>query len=189
MKLTGFEILTGIDWFVMLLILCITCFPSCQEGTNEVQSKDHLEMTGDSLVKYNHEVVVAESQEIEDFILRYHWKMKTTQTGLRWMIYKAGKGDVMRQGDTACIKYTVSLINGDVIYRTGPQEQFDFVTGKARVPNGLEEAILFMKTGDCAKLILPSHLAFGLLGDQNKIKNRAILVYDVELYRIKPRNH
>ena len=38
-----------------------------------------------------------------------------------------------------------------------------------------------MKVGDKAKFIIPSHLAFGLLGDENKIPKRATLVYDVEL--------
>ena len=42
-----------------------------------------------------------------------------------------------------------------------------------------------MKVGDIAKFILPSHLAFGLLGDEEKIPKRATLVYHVELLTIK----
>ena len=57
--------------------------------------------------------------------------------------------------------------------------------GKAEVESGLEEGILLMKVGDKAKLVIPSHLAFGLLGDENKIPKRATLIYDVELVEIK----
>jgi FKBP-type peptidyl-prolyl cis-trans isomerase len=42
-----------------------------------------------------------------------------------------------------------------------------------------------MHVGDRAKFIVPSHLAFGLLGDQNKIPQHATLVYDIELVKIK----
>jgi len=38
-----------------------------------------------------------------------------------------------------------------------------------------------MRQGDRAKLIVPSHLAFGLLGDLKKIPAGATLVYDIEI--------
>ena len=49
----------------------------------------------------------------------------------------------------------------------------------------LEEGILLLKEGDRAKFIIPSHLAFGLLGDMKKIPAKAVLVYDIELIKIK----
>ena len=172
---------------LLVLILCITCLTSCRETPREIRTTDHLGMMNDSLLTFNHQVVLAESQEIEDFIGRYHWNMNKTQTGLRWMVYKNGKGPVARKGDIACIKYSVRLINGDLVYHSDSLKPFEFETGKAEVPNGLEEGVLLLKPGDRAKLIVPSHLAFGLLGDQEKIRNRAILVYDVELYQVKTR--
>jgi FKBP-type peptidyl-prolyl cis-trans isomerase len=53
------------------------------------------------------------------------------------------------------------------------------------VESGLEEVILFLKKGDRAKIIIPSHLAFGLVGDGNKIPAMATLVYDLELIELK----
>ena len=163
-------------WFLLGLA-------SCHETPEPVQSAGELQMTDDTIVKYNHEVVREEQQEIEDFIHRYHWNMQTTQTGLRWMVYRHGKGIQATRGDLATINYTVRLINGDMVYRSDSLKPFDFVTGKAAVPNGLEEGVLLLREGDRARLIVPSHLAFGLLGDMDKIKNRAILVYDVEICR------
>jgi FKBP-type peptidyl-prolyl cis-trans isomerase FkpA len=49
------------------------------------------------------------------------------------------------------------------------------------VEAGLEEGILLMHKGGKAKFILPSHLAFGLIGDQNKIPGKSTLIYDVNL--------
>ena len=175
--------------FFFVLILCIFSLYSCHDTPRQVLTTNHIRMMDDTLLNFNHQVVIAESQEIEDFMQRYHWKMNKTQTGLRWMVYKNGKGTVARKGDIVCIKYSVSLISGDLVYRSDSFRPFEFETGKAIVPNGLEEAILLLKPGDHAKLIVPSHLSYGLLGDQDKIMNRAILVYDVELCQIKPRQN
>jgi FKBP-type peptidyl-prolyl cis-trans isomerase len=42
-----------------------------------------------------------------------------------------------------------------------------------------------MKKGVHAKLILPSHLAHGLLGDRDKIPPQSILYIDLELVELK----
>jgi len=154
-----------------------------------VQTTREIRMMDDSLLKLNHKVVVDESQDIDDFIGRYHWNMNRSQTGLRWMIYKKGSGRLPRKGDIVRISYSVRHITGDLIYRSDSLAPFEFETGKAKVPNGLEEGVLRMKPGDRAKLIVPSHLAFGLLGDMDKIRSREILVYDLELRSIKPGKH
>jgi FKBP-type peptidyl-prolyl cis-trans isomerase len=41
-----------------------------------------------------------------------------------------------------------------------------------------------MHVGDKARLILPPHLAHGLLGDENRIPARSIIVYEIELLDI-----
>jgi len=48
----------------------------------------------------------------------------------------------------------------------------------------LEEGLLLLHQGDKAKFIIPSHLAYGLLGDQKQIPPGATLVYDVELIQL-----
>ncbi|HIN39955.1 MAG TPA: FKBP-type peptidyl-prolyl cis-trans isomerase, partial [Flavobacteriales bacterium] len=60
-----------------------------------------------------------------------------------------------------------------------------FVAGKGEVEDGLDEGVFYMQTGDKAKFILPSHLAYGLMGDGDKVPSHSVLVYDVELIDIK----
>jgi len=45
--------------------------------------------------------------------------------------------------------------------------------------------MLLMNKGAKAKFILPSHLAHGLLGDENKIPSNATVIYDIELLDFK----
>ena len=53
------------------------------------------------------------------------------------------------------------------------------------VETGLHEGIKYMKVGEKAKMILPSHLAHGLIGDSKKIPPRSTIVYDIELLDLK----
>jgi len=83
------------------------------------------------------------------------------------------------------LNYKTWLINGNLIYSSDELGQKIFKIGKGGVESGLEEAILMMHVGDKARLVIPSHLAFGLLGDNNKIPPRSTVVYDIELVTLK----
>ena len=41
-----------------------------------------------------------------------------------------------------------------------------------------------LKKGSKARFILPPHLAHGLIGDENRIPARAIIIYDIEVLSI-----
>ncbi|MFU8845127.1 MAG: FKBP-type peptidyl-prolyl cis-trans isomerase, partial [Bacteroidales bacterium] len=125
--------------------------------------------------------VMTEDQRIDDFISRHNWKMNATGTGLRFVIYRHGNGPKAEIGQVARFNYSLVLLNGDTISTSSESGPMEFMIGQGGVENGLEEGILLLKKGDRAKLIIPSHLAFGLVGDMDKIPAKATLVYDIEL--------
>lgn len=168
--------------FVLLASVLFTC---CSEQPKPSASTRHLGMMSDSLVNYNRGVVMSEDQQIEDFIARYGWTMTKTGTGLRYLIYKKGRGEKGHKGEIAVIGYTSRLLNGNLCYTSDKDGLKEFKIGYGGVESGVEEGILLMHVGDRAKFILPSHLAFGLLGDQKKIPQQAALVYDIELVKLK----
>jgi FKBP-type peptidyl-prolyl cis-trans isomerase len=49
----------------------------------------------------------------------------------------------------------------------------------------LHEGIQLLHVGDKAIFILPSHLAHGLLGDEDKIPPHSAVIYDIELLGIR----
>jgi FKBP-type peptidyl-prolyl cis-trans isomerase FkpA len=132
------------------------------------------------LIKANQEAVKEESLQIDDFIRRHKWEMETTSTGLRIMITKHGLGPNSVEGKAVKLSYTVTLLTGDTVYTALKDGPLIFDIGKGQVISGLEEAILLLRVGDRAKIIIPSHLAYGLIGDQKKILQKASLVYDIE---------
>jgi FKBP-type peptidyl-prolyl cis-trans isomerase len=138
----------------------------------------------DSVLDYNRDVVRTEEQEIDDLIRRYGWQMTESSTGLRYMIYHKSSGEKAMKGKKATITYEVRLLNGNVCYSFTASQPREILIGREETEQGLQEGILCMRVGDRAKFIVPSHLAFGLLGDQDKIPPKSALIYDVELVKL-----
>ncbi|MBW6491545.1 MAG: FKBP-type peptidyl-prolyl cis-trans isomerase [Lentimicrobium sp.] len=151
----------------------------------DTNNPDQSRLLKESLVAANKQAVKAENEQIESFICRYNWKMKETGSGLRYQIYFQGSGEEVQPGRIAVLKYTVRLITGDLIYSSDNDGLKEFMIGRGGVESGLEEGILLLKVGDRAKFIIPSHLGFGLLGDQDKVPPKSTLIYDLELISLK----
>ncbi len=169
---------------LLLLVLLIFALGCKNEGRHIPAQARNDSNLKETLIKANQKIVLTEDEQINNLIDRYGWRMEKTGTGLRYFIYNHGNGPVARKGQRVKINYSVRLISGDLIYtsdNTGPKI---FTIGSGGVESGLEEAILLMHKGDKAKLIIPSHLAFGLVGDEDKIPPKASLIYDVEILEL-----
>ena len=139
----------------------------------------------EKLMNANKIYVKQESDEIDQYVKHKDWKMTTTGTGLRYMIYVNGTGEKATTGKYAKVNFKINLMDGTVCYtseKTGPKS---FLIGQDAVESGLHEGILLMKVGDKALFILPSHLAHGFTGDENKIPPKSSVVYDIELLELK----
>jgi len=162
--------------------ICIFFAFGCSSPAEKAQPEQlNSNQLREELLQANKQVIDKENEQIDDLVRRYGWKMTETGTGLRYLIYQKGTGPLAKTGQWVKLNYEVRLITGDVIYsskQSGPKE---FRIGSGGVESGLEEAILKLSVGDKAKLILPSHLAHGLAGDQDKIPPKASLIYDVEV--------
>lgn len=138
-----------------------------------------------SLETVNRYMVKTEKQDIENYIRRHGWEMEETGSGLRYEIYQSSDGEQAREGMVAVLSYKTWLINGDLVYNSLTDGKKEFLIGKGGVESGLEEGILHMREGEKARFILPAHLAYGLMGDDNKIPPRTAIVYELELINLK----
>jgi FKBP-type peptidyl-prolyl cis-trans isomerase len=178
--------LPSVPAFILAGILSL--FVSCEPDTRPARSTAHIMMMDDTVVNYNRQVVKAEDEEMNDFIARHQWKMSGTLTGLRYMIYEKGKGVKVNKGDKVILKYVMSLLNGQKVYSSDSLGLKIIFPGTSEGETGLQEALQLMREGDHAKLLVPSHLAYGLLGDMKRIPARATLVYDVEIVSVGKAN-
>ncbi len=171
--------------FVVYIVFLSLIVISCHEQVKEEPKSTGKDIFQEPLIKANKKAVTTEDEQIENYIRRHNWKMNTTGSGLRYAIYKQGSGAKAEQGKIAVINYSVQLISGEEIYSSKESGAKEFLIGKGGVESGLEEGILLLRTGDRAKFIIPSHLGFGLIGDQNKVPPKSTLIYDLELIQLK----
>jgi FKBP-type peptidyl-prolyl cis-trans isomerase len=155
---------------------------SCKNNSKkEVASQEEI---NEQLTNMNKKNVAEESKIIDEFISRHFFKTQRTGTGLRYQIYKNGNGRHPVDHDTVSINFKVFLFDGSLCYSTDSTGPVKFILGIGEQVKGLEEGVLLMVPGDKARLIVPSHLGYGMQGDMNKIPPNSSLFYDVELLNI-----
>jgi FKBP-type peptidyl-prolyl cis-trans isomerase FkpA len=163
----------------MSLLLLATCQ---EQPDGRPMTQQEME---ERLMEMNRQLTDDEKKDIDRFIKKQKWPMKATGTGLRYWIYTDVEGETPSPGQLAEVSFSVSLLDGTECYKTEEGETRTFKVEQADVETGLHEAIQYMSPGDSAKLILPSHLAYGLAGDMNKIPLKSTLVYDLVLHSLR----
>lgn len=105
-----------------------------------------------------------------------------TKSGLRYKIIQKGDGKKAEKGNKVSVHYKGQLADGTVFdssyKRNAP---LDFQVGVGQVIPGWDEGICLLNVGDKARLVIPSHLAYGAAGAGGVIPPNATLVFDVEL--------
>ena len=164
-----------------LVLIALLCFVSCEEKTpKQTKSISKGDMKS-SMETANRYLVNEEEEDIENYIKRHGLEMVSTGTGLRYQILKQNAGQRIEKGDKVTLEYELHSIAGDLIYSSEKDGLKSFVVGNGEVESGLDEAMTYLHRGDLAKLIIPSHLAYGLHGDENQIPEYATLVYTIKV--------
>lgn len=156
---------------------------SCSNESEQTHNLDLTDkkQTKELLEKANKYMVSQEKEMINDYIEKRNLNMVETGTGLRYCIVNQGDGELIKKGNIVALDYEVRLLNGDLLYSSEDNGRKVFVVGHGGVESGLEEAVLCLHKGDEAEIIIPSHLAHGLLGDGDKIPPKSTIVYKVKV--------
>lgn len=109
-----------------------------------------------------------------------------TNSGLRYQIIQKGNGAKAEKGKTVSVHYKGMLADGTVFDSSYKRNQpIDFAIGVGQVIPGWDEGIGLLKVGDKARMVIPSHLAYGSAGAGGVIPPNATLIFDVELMGVK----
>lgn len=167
----------------VFVIMAIIMLLSCENNSQTQQSSQSVDakQRKESVEKANRYIVIQENEAINDYIGRHQMDVVKTGTGLRYRIVKQGDTELIKRGDVVSMDYEVRLLTGDLLYSSKEYGKKTFLVGKGGVESGLEEAVLHLHKGDVADIIIPSHLAFGLLGDGDKVPPRAALIYKIRI--------
>lgn len=158
-------------------------FGACRDSKPDT-TMDTQELKG-SLEKANRYLINDEEEDIQNYISRHKLDMISTGTGLRYQILKQGSGPVIEPGQIVTVEFVLNDIRGDVVYSSENEGDMKFTVGHSDVVSGLDEVVRYLHLNDVAKVIIPSHLGYGLLGDQKSIPERATLIYTIKIKDIQ----
>ncbi|MGE4288678.1 MAG: FKBP-type peptidyl-prolyl cis-trans isomerase [Salinivirgaceae bacterium] len=166
-----------------ILFLGIILLVSCKQKSTDKPASNRTSQK-EYLLKANKGLVSLDQQRIKNYVKRRNWEMQVTETGLWYQLMDTNANEKAQTGKIAHLKYQVSLLDGTICYTSDSLGLMQFKIGQGGVESGLEEAILLMRVGEKGRFILPPHLAHGLLGDDNKIPPRSVIVYSAELLKL-----
>jgi FKBP-type peptidyl-prolyl cis-trans isomerase len=145
---------------------------------------------------------VVESTGAAKYITDNRLTVKTTPSGLKYIITQPSVKRKPLAGDTVYVNYTGYTLDGRVfdssieanakkagLNQPGrTYEPINFVLGSGQVIKGWDEGLLLLNEGSKAKFIIPSDIAYGTEGSGD-IPPFSTLVFDVELTKVKPTKH
>ena len=168
--------------FSALLIVLSSCHGRPQTAVEPTVSDAQLK---ESLERANRYLANDEEEDIENYVRRHQWDMVATGTGMRYQIVKAGDGSLIQPGQRVTMEYVLYDIVGDVVYSSDTDGVIRFVVGQGGVVAGVDEAVRHLHRGDVAHVIVPSHLGYGLLGDQKSVPSKATLIYTLKITEVQ----
>jgi len=171
----------NIIFYWLLLTCCALLSCNNHKPVSVIQNPSVKKAEQNPFILGNKKIVELENEDIELFLKRYQWKMKQTDTGLRYEITKRGVGKNMENGETVTVEYHTYLLTGEEIYNSKDEGIKQFTIEKSEEITGLHEAVKLMNKGSEARLIIPSHLAYGASGDGNKIKPYQTLIMKIKI--------
>lgn len=144
------------------------------------------EWNSEKSVRLNQELATEQELDIRVYLSQNEkWKVEETGSGLRYIRLKSTDGEAVQPGMEAKVEYSVSLLDGTKCYET-PSDEYDvFKVDNSDVESGIHEGIKLMRVGEKMKLVFPSHLAHGLVGDMDKVPPLSPLVVDIELIAVE----
>jgi FKBP-type peptidyl-prolyl cis-trans isomerase len=172
--------------YLITFVISMLGLQSCSNKKNISETKNlNQDQVTEKLLDANKAAIEVENEQIDNLIDSLGWNMAKTPTGLRYEIIEQGKGPQAETGKIARFEYELKLISGEIIYSSKQTGLKEFRIGSGGVESGLEEGILLLHAGDKARFVIPSFLAHGLSGDQDRIPPKATLIYTLKLIDLK----
>lgn len=109
--------------------------------------------------------------------------VKTTASGLQYLVIKAGNGLKPSISDTVTVNYKGTLLNGKQFDSNEGKEPITFST-EGVIP-GWTEGLQLMNEGSKYRFFIPYHLAYGERGAGRDIMPYSTLIFDIELLKVK----
>ncbi len=156
--------------FFILSCLCVACAEKPAQIPMNKKQADH---TGANIMEANRGLVAIEDEDIRHYVDSMKLDWDSTNMGIRYKILASnpeGIQAVRHQG----VKITYSLRAFDATeFCSNYTDRTEIVNvGTGDLPRGMDEAILMLHQGETGEFIIPSYLAYGVVGKGQCIASR-----------------
>lgn len=154
-------------------------------GKQEISLEEAQKLINDYLQDLQKKAEAMAREEGERFLKENGAKegVKTTASGLQYVVEKEGEGAQPGAEDEVTVHYTGKLLDGTVFdssVNRGEPATFPL----NRVIPGWTEGVQLMKEGAKYTFFIPSDLAYGPNGVPNVIPPHSTLIFEVELIKV-----
>lgn len=165
----------------LLCLLMVNCSDPTKEQKKLVKEIDEAALKK-QFEEANKAIVQKENDEMDQYARSHQMNFVRTASGIRYYVYKPSeKGDSIRDNMEITMGYKVMLMDGTEVYNSKESGKRTFKVGYENIETGIHKGVQYLKKGDKALLLVPSHLAHGLLGDYKKIPPQMPIVYDLQI--------
>ena len=110
-------------------------------------------------------------------------KAKKTDSGLKILTLKKGRGKKVTESEPVTMHYTISLANGKQIQTTVGRQPFTFTMNAQPMMAGFKEGALMMREGEKSRLFIPYYLGYGERGG-GPFPPKADLIFEFEILKV-----
>jgi hypothetical protein len=161
---------------ILIILLLVAC--NCS-GDN---SESVVYVDKNRLLNINRYLARKDLDIMRHYVKRKSWKMTFSDEGYFYEIFNEGEHPKITDHKQVTCECSISLLDGTPCYEI---KNRTFVVGASEEIYGLHHAVKLLGKGGKARFIFPSHLAYGIRGDFDKIPPRAILLYKVQVKEVK----
>lgn len=160
---------------------------SCGCGKNNPQSNAFIpaRTSKETIADVNRYLSEKDKAIIEGYGRRNKLELTLSESGYYYHIFNEGNGKTITQNSVVSITGTLSLIDGTLCYSYGVEDPKSIAIAKSPEITGLHIALPMLREGASALFVFPPNLAFGLLGDNDKIPPRATIVMNIEVLKVE----
>jgi len=164
----------------LLFFLLLSCNnPPVQTPAN----RQVVDSTAIHLLELNRLLAESEQQQILQFIKEKGWEMELSPIGFWYEIHEKGTGKPFVKNDFGHIEYSLSMLNGTICAKNAA---LIVKKGAGEEPRGIDEALGMLRAGGSGRFVIPSNLAYGILGDDQRcVTSHAAIVYEVKVIEVK----
>lgn len=171
--------------YVFLLTVLVGAFSACRDhgvtGSVVTSSETEKEDKDAPYVEGNKNIMRRENDEMQMFIRRYGWQMQRTPTGLYVQILEPGSGNLYVENDRVAVAYRTFLLSGEMVYCSDSDGVKRFVVNRSEEIDALHEAVQLLRPGAKARLVIPSHLGYGVAGDGDRIQGLQPFMMEISM--------